>query len=711
MRKAMTNNSVDEYPPDLENEPVLVNEMGLLDPVHARILGRAFEAICAEMGSAMIATAVSAVFVEGRDFSCAVLDHRGELVASANFDPSHLSAMALTAEYALMELGWESLEEGDVIVVNDPYRGGGHLPDISIIRPIYCEGELLGLAMNRGHHVDVGGMAVGGFPGTARSIFQEGLRIPPVKWYERSIERYQLMDLVLLNLRFPRETFGDFRAQLASCMVAERRMRELVERHGIDDILLAMQETKNYSERLMRISIDAISDGSYSFKDVMDDDGVGNGPYEIAVELRVAGDEVTADFTGTSGQAMGPINSSYGNTVGSVFNAFLHTFGSEIPFNHGCFRPVTIIAPRGCFLNPIPPAPTFGGVTETSIRIIDAVMGALNEVVPDRVAAGSYGTCVNFAGGGWDDERHCAFGFYFFQEGGWGGTSWRDGWTSVPNPTSNFMNYPAEVVESILPVRCIEVALNEDSAGAGTNRGGFGTRHTFEILAEHCEVNALGDRFVTPPFGLSNGLPGTTSQTTIQRVGAERPMPFHEAFDVQSPSKFLAIHLARGDRFSMITGGGGGFGDPYLRPTQLVLEDVREGLISVDAARNDYGVMVTGEGINWRIDEVVTTNLRAKPSPRHTVRVYEEPVPSYSLSGPEADDVARVQSLVATVRVRMGPDPCTTVCPKQGDPVRCPFHHPFATQFWDAASLERWATRNCPIVQAERFRARAPKAG
>lgn len=672
-----------------------------LDPVLARVLGRALEAVCDEMGSAMIATAVSAVFVEGRDFSCALLDDRAELVAAANFDPSHLSAMALTGEYALIELGWENLAEGDVIVVNDPYRGGGHLPDICVIRPMFVHGELLGLAMNRGHHIDVGGMAVAGFPGTARSIFQEGVRIPPVKWFEGGVERQQVMDLLLLNVRFPREQLGDFRAQLASCITAEQRLRALVERHGIELVRAAMQETKSYSERLMRAAIAPIPDGSYRFADVMDDDGAGNGPYEIAVELRIRGEDVTVDFTGTSGQAHGPINSSYGNTLGSVFNAFLHTFGSEIPFNHGCFRPVTVIAPRGCFLNPIPPAPVFGGVTETSIRVIDAVAGALAQVVPERVAAGCYGTCINVAGGGWDAEREVAFGVYFFQEGGWGATSWRDGWTSVPNPTSNFNDYPAEVVESTLPIRCREVALHEDSGGPGEYRGGLGTRRTYEILADECEVNALGDRFVVPPFGLQDGRAAAPARLLVARAGQE-PQTFDRALRVASPSKFSGAILERGDRVSLITGGGGGFGDPWRRLPERVLDDVRENLVSPKAAREQYGVVLARNGDDWQLDQPATDALRAEPRDSIGTERYPRPVPPSVPAGRDADDVARVQALIERVRARIGTDPCVNACEKRGDSVRCPFHHPLAASFWDAASLGQWAMRNCQIARGQR---------
>lgn len=673
----------------------------VLDQVLARVLNRALESICREMGSAMIRTASSSVFVEGRDFSCALLDDRAEMVACANYDPSHLAAMALTGEYALMELGWENLREGDVIVVNDPYRGGGHLTDISVIRPVFAEGELLGLAMNRGHHIDVGGMAVAGFPGTAKSIFQEGIRIPPVKWYEGGIERRQVMDLVLLNVRFPRAQLGDFRAQLASCVTAEQRIRDLVHRYGVDVVRAAMDDAKQYSELMMRTALEAIPDGIYAFEDVMEDDGLGNGPYRIAVTVRIDGDEAAVDFEGTSAQAVGPLNSSYGNTKGSVLIAFLHTIGG-ITLNQGCFRPISVRIPRGSFLNPIPPAPVFGGVTETSIRIIDAVAGALGQALPESVSAGSYGTCINVAGGGWDEGRRKPFGFYVFQEGGWGGTAQRDGWTSVPNPTSNFNDYPVEVVESELPLRYLEVAIVERSAGAGKRRGGFGTRRSFEILAKHCDVNALGDRFRVPPYGLYGGHDGAANELLIQRPRDPAPRRFDEVFELASPSKFASVPLARGDRFTMATGGGGGYGDPFEREPELVLEDVLEGLITRADALEQYGVVLDANG-DLSVVESATANERQRRSqdPEHPQRrTFPDAVPARAPEGQAAEDIHAVDDLASFVRQRVGESPCRTTCIKNGDPVRCPFHHPFALDFWDAHGLERWGSANCQIVQS-----------
>jgi len=665
-----------------------------LDPVLARVLARAFESTCAEMGSAMIRTAISAVFVEGRDFSCALLDPGAELVASANYDPSHLSAMALTGEYVLMQFDWEQLDEGDVVIVNDPYRGGGHLPDICVIRPVYAQGEMLGLAINRGHHIDVGGMSVAGFPGTAKSIYQEGVRIPPVKWFEAGTERPQVMDMILMNVRFPQEQLGDFRGQLASCITAEQRIRDLVERHGLDAVRSAMEETKAHSERLMRRAISDIPDGDYRFTDVMDDDGITRDAYRIAVNLRVEGDGVEVDFEGTSAQAKGPVNSSYGNTVGSVFNAFMHTFGAEIPFNHGSFRPISFDVPRGSMLNPIPPAPVFGGVTETSIRVIDCVFGALAEAVPDRVAAGCYGTCINVAGGGWDEKRNSQFGVYLFQEGGWGGTSWRDGWSSVPNPTSNFSDYPAEVIESTMPLRCVEFSLNEDSAGPGYNRGGFGTKRVYELLAESSEWNALGDRFRNPPHGTRGGEPGHPASLHVIKAGERTESPFDERFGLVSPSKFAGVKLAVHDRIVMSTGGGGGYGDPFAREPARVLADVREGLVSIERAAESYGVSVVDSGGTLEVDEKETERLRAVEHETPTRELPTDCVPASVPSGQEAEELRRVREIVERVRSGFDADNCPACREVDGFRQPCPFHHPFAAEFWEALALEQWANRN-----------------
>ena len=636
---------------------------GGVDPVTVSVVENAFRSICEEMGHTMIRTANSALFVEGRDFSCAIVDRDAELVASANFDPSHLSAMALTVEYTILYFGRDEIRPGDVYLVNDPYRGGGHLPDISMIRPIFHGDEHLGFAVNRAHHIDIGGMAVAGFPGTARSIYQEGLRIPPVRWYVGGRENPDVIELITLNMRFPRDQLGDFKAQLASTSTAEQRLLRLADKYGAETVLACMEAAKDHSETLMRAIIAELPDGTYEFDEFMEDDGVSRTPYRIHVAITVEGENVTVDFTGSSPQAQGPINSSYGNTLSSTFNAMLQLVGPEVRFNNGCFRPVQVIAPRGSLLNPVPPAPCFGGVTEVSIRIIDAVLGALAPIAPQRVGAGSYGNCINFSGGGFDPERGEDFGFYFFVEGGWGASAWRDGWNCTPNPTSNFNDYPVEWVEATLPLTYSEARLNTDSGGPGRYRGGLGTVRTFTVTADDVEINGLGDRMKIPPFGLAGGHPGGLSGVLVKRKGDNDWRDVAEAFGTVSPSKFHGLRAGIGDAFSIVAGGGGGFGSPRERPPEEVVADLREGFVSPRAAREVYGVAVTlrDDGTHTH-DRHETARLRADATPESepAVAAYRRTVEAAldraakGDAGPRAEnEMRRVEGLAERARARI----------------------------------------------------------
>ena len=677
---------------------------GRADPVTAAVLSNAFSSICEEMGHTMIRTANSGVFVEGRDFSCALVGPDAELVASANFDPSHLAAMALTVEFTLLHFGYDAVREGDVYLVNDPYRGGGHLPDITLIRPLFADGRLLAFAVNRAHHIDIGGMAVAGFPGTARSIYQEGLRIPPVRWYAAGEENTDVIETITLNQRFPSDQLGDFRAQLASALVAETRLTALARRHGHATVLACMDQAKDHAEALVRATIEALPDGTFSFDEFIEDDGATDQPYRIHVAVTVAGDAMTVDYTGTGPQATGPINSSYGNTLGGTFNAVMQLMGPDTPFNHGCFRPVTVVAPRGSLLNPMPPAPCFGGVTEVSIRLIDAVLGALAPVAGDLAGAGSYGTCVNLSGGGFDPERGEPFAFYIFVEGGWGACRWRDGWNCTPNPTSNFNDYPVEWTESELPLRYREARLNRDSGGPGRMRGGVGTVRTIELLCDDVELNGLGERFLVPPFGLEGGGTGACNGLHVRtaRDGGWRTVA--EALGAVSPSKFHDLRAGRGTWLRVTTGGGGGHGDPFTREPGRVVDDVAMGFVSRDGARRDYGVEVAErEDGSLDHDPRATARLRRQgggegartgapaETPMRTVRERAD----RARPRPEAAaELRRVEDLIARGKRQLERRDAADPRWKPGRSLSNPFLNDSALDSWDAHALERWAARH-----------------
>lgn len=675
-----------------------------VDHITQRVITNAFHSICEEMGHTMIRTANSSLFVEGRDFSCAIVGPDAELIAAANYDPSHLSAMALTVEFAVLYFGIDNVRKGDVYLVNDPYRGGGHLPDITLIRPVFADDGLLGFAVNRAHHIDIGGMAVAGFPGTAHSIFQEGLRIPPVRWYSAGEENRDVIEMITLNMRFPKDQFGDFQAQLASTGTAEKRLLRLAERYGADVVRGCMEESKDHSEALMRSVIREIADGCYRFVEYLDDDGATDRPYKIEVAVTVAGDDVTIDYTGTSPQAKGPVNSSYGNTLSSTFNAMLQLLGPDVPFNNGCFRPIKVIAPRGCLLNPVPPAPCFGGVTEVSIRIIDAILGALAPVARDRVGAACYGTCINFSGGGFDPVRDESFGFYFFIEGGWGACSWRDGWNATPNPTSNFNDYPVEWIETTLPVRYHEARLNTDSGGPGRWRGGVGTVRTIEVLADSVEINALGERFIVPPFGLEGGDPGAVNAVLMRssRDGDWKSIP--EALGAASPSKFHGVSADKGVWFRMVSGGGGGHGPALDRPPEAVVDDVAFGLVSREAAAREYGVAVieTADGA-LGFDASATRSLRQQmrsaPRPRQEQRErilagVRQRVSAGTPDAQTASAASEAERRIAAMRKALTAAGRSDPGSRPGRSLRIPYLNDRAMEYWDVDALDRWATRH-----------------
>lgn len=679
-----------------------------VSPITERVVANAFHSICEEMGHTMIRTANSGLFVEGRDFSCALIGPDAELVATANYDPSHLSAMAITVESALIYLGADTVKPGDAYLVNDPYLGGGHLPDITLIRPVFHEQKLLGYAVNRAHHIDIGGMAVAGFPGTATSIYQEGLRIPPIRWYREGRENPDVIEMITLNQRFSRDQLGDFQAQLASAVTAERRLQGLADKYGHDTVLACMRATKDHSETLVRALLSEIPDGTYEFDDFMEDDGATARPYRIHAAVTIAGDRIEVDFSGTSPQALGPINSSYGNTLSATFNALLQLVGPEVAFNHGCFRPVEVIAPRGTLLNPVPPAPCFGGVTEVSIRIIDVILGALAPVTRNRTGAGCYGTCINFSGGGYDAERKQPFGFYFFVEGGWGACAWRDGWSCTPNPTSNYNDYPVEWAESELPVRYLGVCLNADSGGAGRYRGGVGVVRTLEVRADDVELNALGDRFKIQPYGLSGGQPGGCNGVEV-RTSDEAPWTtVEEALGSASPSKFHNLRVGHGTQFRIITGGGGGYGPALERPPEEVVADVVAGYVSQPGAERDYGVIVTetADGA-LTYDGEATRLCRAgragdvpeavKASEARLVETRRAAV-SDALSSVYAEDIARVERLVAQVEPLFEEERARDAAAGRGRSLRNPFLNARTLRFWDSYALERWlARKNVPL--------------
>jgi N-methylhydantoinase B/oxoprolinase/acetone carboxylase alpha subunit len=682
-----------------------------LDPITFQVISNGLISVCREMGISMVRTAYSPIFAEGHDFSCAVLDPHGDMAASWAFAAIHLSAMPYAARWAVVEFGRENLEPGDVIFHNDPFRGGSHLPDITMVKPIFVDGTLVAMAANRSHHVDVGGKARGGMPGDTTDIHQEGVRIPPVRWFRGGEEQTDILDFLLANVRLPHLQVGDFRAMLASTVTAERRIVEFCQRYGIETFLEALSAAQDYSERRMRAAISAMPDGVYEYEDYMDDDGRTEHFYRIKATLTIAGSDLTVDLTGTSAEAEGPINMPFAVTSSNTFNTLLQVSDPDIPFNDGCYRPVRIIAPRGTIVNAQYPAPVAGGNTDTSQRLLDALFGAFTQAVPERVIACTFGTSLQVSGGGVDEVRGVRTAFYFFPEGGWGGRPWGDGYSATTVINGNTKDIPIEIAETQYPIRYETVRLNADAEGAGRHRGGFGTIRTWTLLNEKMELNCVAERMRIGPSGVAGGLPALPNAVKIRPNGESRFRTFPELYGVKSLSKFANVPARRGDTVMTVSACGGGYGDPLERDPGLVLQDVREELVSRRRARLAYGVAIRrGRNGSLAVNAKQTEHLRDKlRAERAAVDAYtlkdglispdparrgitEDQIAPSPPEGVQRNDELRIERAVE----RIDKSICVNACPKAADPRRCPIHNQESLTYWGVELLARWLDRHCP---------------
>jgi N-methylhydantoinase B/oxoprolinase/acetone carboxylase alpha subunit len=515
------------------------------------------------------------------------------MVAQAAFDPLHLGAMPFAVDWAVAELGVDRLRPGDVILTNDPYRGGSHLPDFTMMAPVFAGDRLVAICANRAHQVDVGGSVPGSFFGEATEVFQEGICVPPVLMYAEGRPVEDTWRLILSNVRDPDSTRGDMQAMYGSLKIGERRVLELVERHGASVFVRGIEDIKAYSERRMRSEIEAIPDGVYQFVNWLEDDGRTRDPLAVAVSVTIDGSDAIVDFSGSSPQSSGPINAPYAVTASNVYCPFLQVVSPDIPTNHGCYRPITVIAPPGTVVNPVFPAPVVGGNVETSARINEAVLGALAQAVPDRVIAPSHGTFLNLTGGGVDPRTGRDFVFYLYREGGWGGRSETDGNSAVFGTWSNDRQSSMEANEQAYPLMFEAHAITEDSEGAGQARGGFGTTMRIRVCAPTLRLSLIAERCRSAPFGLFGGRSpdpfanGLWNHLRFILVDG-REGDAVELFGRASPSKWGDIELHEGDVLEYVTTGGGGYGPVALRDHERTLADVELGYIAPARASTVY---------------------------------------------------------------------------------------------------------------------------
>lgn len=518
------------------------------DPIRTEMMKHRLVSVAEEMGARLQRAAFSPNIKERCDFSCAVFDASGNLVAQAAHIPVHLGAMPLSVQACLESL---TLAPGDVAMVNDPYRGGTHLPDLTVVSPVFVEDTspptLLGLVANRAHHADIGGMSAGSMP-LSQEIFQEGLIIPPVKLMVGDKKNDDIWRMLLANVRTPEERMGDLQAQLAANQIGGERMRAMAERFGAQPLLAEMDALLRYSERMTRQLISTLPNGCYRFEDALDNDGFTEKPADIRVAIMIEDEQVTVDFSGTDAQRPGSINAVYPVTLSAVAYVFRCVLGLDIPANSGCLRPIHIIAPVGTLVNARPPAAVAAGNVETSQRIVDVLLGALAQACPDRIPASSQGTMNNLTIGGWDQRHNRPFAYYETIGGGMGAGPEFDGASGRHSHMTNTLNTPVEAVEYAYPFRIARYALREKSGGSGQHQGGDGIVRTYEFL-QPAAVTLLSDRRITKPYGLEGGAPGKSGRNQVNQTGIEKEVSGKCSFSVEA-----------GDELTIETPGGGGYG-------------------------------------------------------------------------------------------------------------------------------------------------------
>lgn len=570
-----------------------------VDPATLEVVRNACIAVAEEMNANLIRTSYSPNIKERRDCSCALFDGQGRMIAQAENMPVHLGAMPFSVAAALEKYPPEALEPGDAVLVNDPYFGGAHLPDLTLVTPIHVDGNLVALAANRAHHADIGGSTPGSVAADSTEIYQEGLRIPPVKLYRGGEPNEDVFDLIRTNVRTPEERAGDLRAQQAANETARNRFTELVEKYGADRIERILEEILAYSERRMRTAIAKLPDGTYRFEDALDDDGFSDELVPIEVAVTIDDEEVVVDFEGTAPQVQGPINAVEAVTASATYYSIRCVTDPSIPPNYGCYRPIDIHAPEGTVVNAEPPAAVVGGNLETSQRTVDVVLGALAQAAPERAAAAGQGTMNNVTFGGFDRRTGSPYTFYETQAGGFGGRIGKDGMDAVHVHMSNTLNTPAEVLENAYPLRIERYELRPDSGGAGTFRGGLGVRRDITPIDHIADVSVLSDRRKTQPYGLQGGEPGANGAVRLLDGENETAL-----------SGKVSLDVSDGETLSLHTPGGGGYGNPLDRDPQAVLDDVRKGKISVVAAREQYGVVVEESDDGFELDDETTHEVR-----------------------------------------------------------------------------------------------------
>ncbi len=585
----------------------------LSDPIEFELFKNALFGVADEMALTVFRTTYSGVLKDNMDYSTALFDGAGVLVAQGLTLPGHLGSMP-TAIASVKQTFAGNIQPGDVFILNDPFRGGMHLPDIFVFKPIFRGESLIAWAGTVCHHTDVGGRVPGSNASDSTEIYQEGLRIPPLKLYERGQRNETLFALIETNVRVPVKVYGDLRAQLAACHIAEAAMLDLAAKYGDAQLQAYMTELVDYAERMTRAAIRDLPDGVYDFLDHIDDDGVDVGlPIPLKVTLTKSADTIHADWTGSSPQVKGAINNTLSYTKSATYCGIRSILPQNIPTNEGVFRAIAVTAPAGTIANMVlPGACAARGLT--GFRMVDCMFGALAKMLPDRVFAASDGGNTGVSIGGWDGARR-PFIYVDFTCCAWGGRPYADGLDGNSNIYANMASQPIEVTEAEQPLQITAYEFIQDAMGPGKFRGGAPFRREYRLLAEEAVLQVRSDRRDFRPYGLYGGGPGKPSMNYLNPDA--NPMPL--------PSK-LTMTMKKGDVFRHEVAGAGGWGDPLERDPALVLLDVRNDFVSQRAAREDYGVVIAGGAV----DDVETAALRRQM--RDARNWGEPPVYSWGLA-------------------------------------------------------------------------------
>jgi N-methylhydantoinase B len=576
-----------------------------LDAFTTEVITNALATVADEMAVTIVRTAHSALIREAMDFSTAICDAAGDVVVQSGASiPIHIGSIpdamaSIKASFAA------NVRDGDVYLLNDPFDGGSHLPDIFVITPLFCRGDHMGYAVTVAHHADVGGRVLGSISADNTDIYQEGIRLGPVRLYDGGVANEALFRVLERNVRLPEMLFGDLGAQIAACRIGQRGLAELEARYGAAELREYEETLLARTEQLTRLAIGKLPDGEHTFTDYIDDDGLGSGPLPIVARVRITGDTIAVDFTGSAPQVRGAINATASYTKSAVYLALKTALDDEIPTNAGFFRPITVTVPAASILNVAHPG-SCGNRGVTGYRATDAVFGALAQVLPGSVRAAGEGGTTSFAfGGRLADGR--SFSVRESLLGAWGGGRDRDGVDAISSAAANISNTPAEVLEAEYPVAVETYGLVADSGGAGTHRGGLALVRELRYCADEGQFFLRADRQKFRPYPLAGGSAGTPSRVSLVRDGIERKLPAKISMGVQ-----------RGDVIRVVIPGAAGWGPPLARDPELVLADMRAEKISVKYARRIYGVVVEADPdqptnpASIRLDVQATKRLRQR---------------------------------------------------------------------------------------------------